>query len=146
MLQYVREGFSCSTEVVVHLAKHLGYGGRRAHRITATFVRQCREGGVKANDATGELLDKAAEFVGQPPPGIETETLRRLLDPVEFVKTHGNTGGPAPEEARRMLAARRGLMEELLRLHDYRKERIKSGAELLQAEVDRVMAESCAGS
>jgi len=143
MLQYVREGFSCSTEVVVHMVKRLGYGGRRAHRVVATFVRQCRERGIKANDVTGDLLDEAAEFVGQPPPRIETEALRRLLDPVEFIRTHNNVGGTAPEEAERMLAARRRLLGELISLHDGRKERIKSGKDLLRAEVERIMAGSC---
>lgn len=143
MLQYVREGFSCSTEVVVHMVKHLGYGGRRAHRIAATFVRLCRERGVKANEATGGLLDEAADLVGQPPPRIETATLRRLLDPVEFIKTHNNVGGVAPEEAKRMLAERRKLMEDLSHLQNRRKERIGNGEELLQTEVDRITAEDC---
>ena len=139
MLQYVSEGFSCSTEVVVHMVKSLGYGGRRAHRITATFVRTCRERGIKANEATGDLLDEAAEFVGQPLPRIETGTLRRLLDPVEFIKTHNNVGGTAPEEAKRMLADRRAKVTELRARQHGRRERIEEGEKLLQAEVDQIV-------
>ena len=139
MLQYVSEGFSCSTEVVMHLVRELGYGGRRAHRIVATFVRMCRERGIKANEATGDLLDEAAEFLDENPPELDTSTLRRLLDPAEFIETHDNVGGTAPKEARRMLADRRGLMEELKAMQEERKQRIRAGEELLQAEVDRIV-------
>jgi len=139
MLQYVSEGFSCSTEVVVHLVKELGYGGRRAHRITATFVRICRERGLKADETAGDLLDEAAEFLGEDAPKIDTRTLRRLLDPAEFIRAHSNVGGTAPEEARRMLADRCEVMEGLKARHEKRNERVRTGEELLQAEVDKIM-------
>ncbi len=107
MLQTVCNGYSCATEVVVHMIKHLGYGGRRAHRITAHFVRQVQDLGLKAPECTGEMLDAAAESVEETPPRIETETLRKLLDPREFLKTHDQTGGIAPAETRRLLEIRK---------------------------------------
>jgi len=141
MLRYASEGFSCSTEVVVHLVKELGYGGRCAHRIVATFVRTCRERGIKANESTQELLDEAAEFLGERPPKMDTRTLRQLLDPVDFIKSHNNVGGVAPEEAMRMLADRRKLMKELKVKQEDRRLRIKQGEELLNVEVNRILGD-----
>ncbi|WP_203530700.1 hypothetical protein [Thermaerobacter sp. PB12/4term] len=37
---------------------------------------------------------------------IEEETVKEALDPGVFVRVRRVTGGPAPEEVRRMLAAR----------------------------------------
>ena len=139
MLRIAREGFSCSTEIVVHMVRELGYGGRRAHRITSTFVRMAREQGVTADRTTGEMLDAAAEYVGERPPHIDTDTLRLLLDPVEFIRTHVNTGGVAPEEARRMLAKRRRLLDDLRSAQEDRKRRVREGEERLRSEVDRIV-------
>ena len=99
-----------------------------------------RERGIKADRTTGEMLDEAAEALGERPPGIETETLRRLLDPTEFIRTHVNIGGAAPEEARRMLAERRALLEELRSRQEDRKRRIREGEERLRTEVERIVA------
>jgi len=121
------------------MVKELGYGGRRAHRIAGTFVRMCRERGIKANEATGDILDEAAEFLDERPPKIDTQTLRHLLDPAEFIQTHNNVGGVAPKEARRMLGDRRSLMDEIKAKLGDRKARVAKGEELLRVEVDRIM-------
>src|SRR5690606_15411410 len=73
MLRLVRNGYSCMTEVVVHLVRELGYGGRRAHRICATLTRLARQRGIIAPDLTGALLDEAARECGEQPPGLSTE-------------------------------------------------------------------------
>jgi argininosuccinate lyase len=139
MLEYVREGYSCATEVVVHMVKELGYGGRRSHRIVANFVRMARERRLKAYETTGELLDEAARFAKEKEPGISTETLRMLLDPVEFVKTHNNVGGASPEESKRMIAARKEKMRENYKRHEKRVVAVKNGFELLEKEIKEIM-------
>lgn len=138
MLNYVRQGYSCMTEVVVHMVENLGYGGRRAHRTCATLVRLARERGIPAPLLTGEMLDEAAAAVEEEPPQLDTATLNRLLDPVAFIESHGHTGGPAPAEARRMLRNRR---EQLTTARDRQAERVarvKQGEELLAAEIARI--------
>ena len=139
MLRIAAEGYSCSTEVVIHMVRDLGFGGRCAHRITATMVRMAREQGIPANRATGALLDAAADFVKERAPRIKTETLRRLLDPVEFIKSHDNIGGTAPEEARRMLTERRDLIKKLRSDQKERKERIEKGDEVLKREIEDIL-------
>jgi argininosuccinate lyase len=139
MLEYVREGYSCTSEVVTHMVKEMGYGPRRAHRIVATFVRMARERGLKAYQTTGELLDEAARFADERPPEIDTETLRRLLDPEEFIKSHSNTGGTAPDEARRMLAKRRKELEDVRQRQGARKARLEKAEELLNEEIEAIL-------
>ncbi len=139
MLKYVREGYSCTTEIVVHMIKELGYGGRRSHRIVGTFARMGREQNLKAFETTGELLDEAAEFAGEKPPKIDTATLRKLLNPEEFIKNHNNIGGTAPEEAQRMIKIRKNTLSSMSERHKARKERIKQGEELLEKEIGNIL-------
>lgn len=142
MLEYVREGYSCSTEIVVHMVRELGYGGRRSHRIVANFVRMARERKLKAYEVTGELLDEAARFAKEKEPGISTGTLRRLLDPVEFVETHNNVGGTSPEESKRMISARKEKLREHNKRHQERIAAVKNGLAFLEKEVENIMEEA----
>jgi argininosuccinate lyase len=138
MLNYVRQGYSCMTEVVVHMVRELGYGGRRAHRSCATLVRLARERGIPAPKLTGEMLDEAARAVEEEPPGIDTATLQRLLDPVAFIESHSNTGGPAPVEARRMLADRRRKLAAARERQAERVQKVEDGRALLASEIARI--------
>ena len=140
MLQYVRQGYSCMTEVVVHMVRELGYGGRRAHRSCSVLVRLARERGIPAPQLTGEMLDEAAVEAGEEPPHIDTATLQRLLDPVAFIENHSNTGGPAPAEAKRMLARRREKLAAARERQSGRAAAVEKGRALLASEVARIRA------
>ena len=139
MLEYVRAGYSCSTEVAYYIVKETGCGPRRAHRIVATMVRMARERGLKAYEVTGELLDEAAEFAEEKPPRIKTRVLRELLDPGHFIKSHSNKGGTAPEEARRMLAKRVEELKSVNREHEQRKHRLVEAEQMLEATVQDIL-------
>lgn len=141
MLAYVRQGYSCTTEVVVHMVQELGYGGRRAHRICATLVRLARERGIPGSGLTGEMLDEAARAVEEEPPRIDTDTLQRLLDPEEFIRTHSNTGGPAPIETRRMLGERRQRLADARKRQSDRLAKVEEGRTLLAREIARIRAD-----
>lgn len=141
MLAYARAGFSCSTEVAAHMVKALNYGPRRAHRVVATMVRLARERGLKAYEVSGELLDEAARFAEEREPGIDSDRLRRLLDPVEFVRTHDNTGGVAPEQTERMLADRRSTLESARERQRARKTKLEQAEARLQEAVHTMSAD-----
>lgn len=76
-------------------------------------MRVARERGLPAPDLTGEMLDEAARAVEEEPPHIDTETLQKYLDPVRFIETHSNLGGPAPAGARRRLKNAAGCWPKL---------------------------------
>jgi argininosuccinate lyase len=135
MLEHVRQGYSCMTEVVVHLIRDKGYGGRRAHRICAHLVRLARERKIKAPDLTGQMLDEAARLCGEEPPNLNTTVLQKCLDPVEFINNHHNIGGPAPSETARMVKHRRIIIAAAKERQENRRERIRQGEKLLKKEI-----------
>ncbi len=140
MLTHVRQGYSCMTELVVYMVQELGYGGRRAHRICATLVRIARDRNLPAPKLTGEMLDEAARECEEEPPGLSTDVLQSCLDPVTFIETHNNIGGPAPSETVRMVNERRSEIADARKRQQDRIRRIAEGSELLQAEITAIYA------
>ena len=135
MLKHVKDGYSCMTEVVVYMVRELGYGGRRAHRICATLVRIARDRGIKAPELTGQMLDEAAKLCEEQPPNLSTSVLQKCLDPVEFIRTHKNTGGPAPSETERMVRIRQKVIADARARQEGRLNRITQGEQLLKDEI-----------
>lgn len=135
MLAITRAGYSCATELASYLVRESGYGNRRAHSIVATMVRQARVRALKSYECTGDMLDEAATFLGEEPPGLSTETVLRCLDPREFIKSHVHMGGTAPEETQRLLNARRQRLDQATERQADRKARVAAGDELLRSEV-----------
>jgi len=142
MLHFAREGFSATPDLAVRLIRDRGYGGRRAHRICATFVRIARERGIKPYEATGELLDEAARIADEDPPGLSTEEVREQLDPVEFIKRHNNLGDPAPGESQRMIRLRQATLAEANKRQTQRQARIDEAAKKLAAEVATIIGDT----
>ena len=140
MLKIVRSGYSCATEVAAHLIKDHGFGGRKAHSIVATMVRDARVQGLKAYECTGDMLDEAAKFLGEKPPHVDTPTLRKLLDPEEFIKSHVHVGGAAPSETRRILGSQQKALAAARGRQNERRARIAVGEELLQSEIETICA------
>jgi argininosuccinate lyase len=138
MLEYVTNGYSCMTELVVYMVKELGYGGRRAHRICANMVRIARDRNINAPDITGAMLDEAAALCEEEAPHIDTANIQKCLDPINFIKSHNNIGGPAPSETMRMLKQRRELIDSARKKQQERKQRILDGQELLENEIKNI--------
>ena len=130
------------TEVVVHMVRELGYGGRRAHRICATLVRIARDRQIKAPDLTGEMLDEAALQCGEEPPNLSTQVLQACLDPVAFIHNHSHTGGPAPSQTEQMVARRRKLLAEARTRQEGRIQRIAAGEKLLHERITSICEET----
>jgi argininosuccinate lyase len=142
MLEIVREGYSCATELVVLMVREHGYGGRLAHSIVATMVRQARARGLKAYECTGEMLDDAAEYLGQRKPGLTTEAVQEAFDPVRFIHSHDQLGGTAPKENARLLKERKGTLDAAFERHHQRLQRKKDGLARLEHEADTILGEA----
>lgn len=92
-----------ATDVASALVRDKGLSWRTAHQIVSILVRITNARGIKPRDVDTTLLDEAAvEYMGKPA-GLDEDSLRKALDPVEFVKGRTLYGGPAPEEARKRI-------------------------------------------
>jgi argininosuccinate lyase len=138
MLKIARAGYSCATEVAVYLIREKGYGGRMAHTIVSTMIRQARVKGLKSYECTGRMLDEAAEYLKVDKPDLDDATLHRLFDPVEFIHSHTQTGGTAPAENARLLSLRAGTLAEARRRQQERLAQIDAAAVRREAEITNI--------
>ena len=138
MLEITRAGYSCATEVATYLIREKGYGGRIAHSIVATMIRQARVQGLKSYECTGKMLDEAAEYLGTSKPNLNDQTLQKLFDPIEFVKTHSHRGGTSPEENARLLQIREKTVKNARARQVARSNKITEAQTMREAEITQI--------
>jgi argininosuccinate lyase len=141
MLSKAREGFSTMTELADEIVRQTDLSFHEAYVIVSRVAADVIGRGEKAASITPGLIDEVARVVRGRPLSLPTESVRRALDPVENVRVRCVTGGPAPEEVRRMLRNRRSGHDEIVARSRRRKEGLESAAAALDAAVRKVLGE-----
>jgi argininosuccinate lyase len=140
LLQLTRDGWGCTPDLAVKLIRDKGYGARRAHRICAVMVRIGRDHRrLMPYELTDTMLDEAARVAKEKEPGLSTKEIREIMDPVEFIDRHNNTGDPHPKETVRMVGIRRKQLAVLRHFQAKRRNRIDSGYKKLESEISAIM-------
>lgn len=140
LLQLTRDGWGCTPDLQEKLIRDKGYGRRRAHHICAVMVRIAREHrGLKPYELTGAMLDEAARVANEKEPGLSTEEIRDIMDPVKFIERHNNTGDPNPRETARMVKIRREQLAGSRRPQLERRGRVEAGYKKLEAEIVAIL-------
>lgn len=106
MLNKAREGFSTMTELADEIVRQSTLSFHEAYVLVSRLVANTIGQGLKANEITTEMIDKAAVEVNLKPLQMPAIAVLRALDPVENVRVREVVGGPAPVEVRRMLSNR----------------------------------------
>ncbi|HXH07234.1 MAG TPA: argininosuccinate lyase, partial [Vicinamibacterales bacterium] len=97
------------TELADTLTREHGLSFRTSHRVVADFVARCR---AEPALRPAEALARAAEQLAGRRIDYDPARLEQLLSPQHFVEVRRTPGGPAPDEARRAIAASRARLEE----------------------------------
>lgn len=134
------EGFGTVTELADEIVRSKGLSFRQAHHIVGLTTRTAMKAGKKANEITSDMVDVAAREVIGEPLGLNTETVKKALDPIENVRIRDVIGGPAPTEVRRMIKARKeDLLQDRKRL-EQRKRKLVESRERLQSAVEAIIS------
>lgn len=124
------------TELADLLVRAHGLSFRTAHRLVSALVNAALGQGLRDDGIGVALVEEAAVEVLGRPLGVAAEALRRVLDPLENVRSHTVRDDPAPQVVARALEAlrqeNRGLREKLKE----RTDRWQAAAAALQHEVD----------
>ena len=122
MLLRARQGFSSMTDLADALVRSHGLTFRQAHEIIAGVASEAIALHRRPEELTvGMIEEAAAKHLGKEL-RMDEEELRSAVDPVENVKRRNGIGGPAPEEVRRMIEARKIL---ILQEEESRRRRLK---------------------
>ncbi|MDD1774260.1 MAG: argininosuccinate lyase [Methanobacterium sp.] len=96
-LELAEANFSTATELADLIVKEKKLPFRAAHQIVGRTVSRAIEEGLKPSDINPEYIDAVAyEFTGEYLK-LDSELVKKSLDPQEVVRTRKVTGGPAPE-------------------------------------------------
>ena len=112
MLKRSIESWAQAPDLAGVLVEEKGLSWRMAHQTVGIMVRLAEEDGIAPQDATPELLDRAALlFLGEPL-AVTPGTFARGLDPTASVQTRVATGSPGPWEMEQQISASRRVLEE----------------------------------
>jgi len=139
MARRAAEGFGTVTELADEIVRRTGLSFRQAHHIVGLTTLMTIKAGKKANEITSELVDVAAREVIGEPLGLDDETVKKALDPVENVRIRDITGGPAPVEVRRMIEARKDVLARDRDRLGQRQRRLAEATERLQSAVEAIV-------
>lgn len=128
-----------ATDVAGALVTEKGLPWRTAHQIVGILARFSYERGLTPAETTPALLDEAAiEYMGEPV-GLSTESLKRSLDPANFVASRTLIGGTAPQEVRRQLAECRAVLGRDETDARAARRQIQEAAHKLEAAIDALV-------
>src|SRR5439155_1781449 len=138
MRRRAAEGFSSVTALAEMIQTRTDLSYRTAHRVAARAVRLAVERGRDATGIDTALLEEAArETIGKPL-ALDAAAIAQCLDPQRFIAQHAVTGGPAPQEVRRMIAQRRQLLQADQENLSVRRQALAAGAQRLKQAVDAI--------
>jgi argininosuccinate lyase len=107
-LMYARasSGFSSVTALAETIQSTPGTSYRAAHRVVARSVLLAVEAGKTADEIDAAMMNRAAEEMIGRPLTLDNAAIHACLSPRSFVEHYAGIGATAPDEVRRMVAAR----------------------------------------
>ncbi len=120
MLECVKRGWSCASELTNRMVLDHGLSARVAHQIANNLVSAAREKGIPADQVTKAILTKAATGVLDTDLPMSEAELRRALDPMHFIEVTTSRGGTSPAECQRMIDERRRALAAARKRHEAR--------------------------
>jgi len=129
-----------ATDIAGALVKEKGLPWRTAHQIVGILVRLSYERGLKPQDVDTNLLDEAAIQYMNKPVGLSAESLKKALDPAEFVKGRTLYGGPAPEEVLRRISDFEERLKQDREKTVTLQEKIEEAAQKLENAIDALVS------
>ena len=139
MSENVKKTWVLASDLAGTIVKEKGLPFRTAHRIVAIMVRKAIEEGIKPQEITSEILDRAAlECIGQPLK-ISQKTLKNTMDPWEAVKRRKMTGAPAPEEVIKQIEDSKNELKKNEELITTLKNRIRESERKLTEAINNIV-------
>jgi argininosuccinate lyase len=97
MQQSVGRLFSQGTDLTDALVRESGLSFREGHRVVGVLVRTALEQGKNPNHVTTEMLKQAAKDALGKAIEFKEESLKKVLDPMEGIRSKKILGGTAPD-------------------------------------------------
>lgn len=140
MLKRATDSYGMMTELADMIVRERNLSFRLAHEIVSTVVAAAAQGGLPSTDISSAILDDAANTVLGRPLNLPQGKVQKALDPLENVKARKTTGGPAPQEVKRMLRGRWERVAVESKRCDDRRAKLSTSIRQLNTEIETLSA------
>ena len=141
MRRQVSENFCTVTELADTLVREFGFSFRVAHEIVGTLVKETLDKGIRTSGAiTAEMLNDVIFRLTGRSVLINEDIFSAAMDPVKNVHKKSITGGPAPEEVKRMLTRGDNELKEDRKVLESRKKSLSEADRKLEDSVQEMLA------
>ncbi len=135
MLSKAQGDFSTMTELADEIVRQTDLAFHQSYLLVGILVSRVQDSNGATVRINSAAIDEIAVELFGAPLKVPDEAVRRALDPVQNVAARGITGGPAPEEVRRMLDQRRELLTGTRKRLQERMQRLMDAQRRLDAAV-----------
>ncbi|MFC1871792.1 lyase family protein [Chloroflexota bacterium] len=94
----------CATDLAGALVREAKLSWRTAYLIVAIIIRRAEDNDIPSRDLNNQMIEEASmQHLGRKI-RLSEETIKSVLNPMERIKARTLTGGPAPENVRKMIS------------------------------------------
>jgi len=103
VLENLRFNWCCATGLAGALVREHGISWRTAYLIVAIICRKAEDKNIPSSALNSQMIEEASmEHLGKKL-SLSEATLKKIQDPMERIKARTLTGGPAPDNVRKMI-------------------------------------------
>ena len=103
VLENLRFNWCCATDLAGALVREHGVSWRTAYQIVAIICRKAEEKNIPSSALNNQMIEEASmEHLGKKL-SLSEATIKKVQDPMERIKARTLTGGPAPDNVRKMI-------------------------------------------
>ena len=104
ILENLRFNWCCATDLAGALVREHGISWRTAHQIVSIICRKAEEKNIPSSALNNRMIEEASmEHLGKKLRLKRGHDLKSVQDPMERIKARTLTGGPSPENVRKMI-------------------------------------------
>jgi argininosuccinate lyase len=130
------KGFSCATELADTLVRKCNLPFRTAHAIVGRLAMESEKHSITLEQLDRIALEVAGVSVSD---RITREELNQILDPKKVVDRRVNTGSTSSQEISRMLNERKRRLKRNAEMLEEIIEEVSAGLEMMYDEVERII-------
>ena len=131
--------FLAATELANMLVRNHKVPFRTAHKIVGALIKTLIDEHKSLNDVTPTLLAEISDKFLETPLDVNVEEISISVDPYLVVKSHKTKGGPAEQETRRMINARKNVLTASEKWIWEKKNILEKTDRSLDAEADKIL-------
>jgi argininosuccinate lyase len=139
VLENLRFNWCCATDLAGALVREHGVSWRTAYFIVAIICRKAEEKNIPSSALNNQMIEEASmEHMGKKL-SLSEATINKVQDPMERIKARTLTGGPAPDNVRKMIRELKQGVESDKEFLKTTREKLAEADKKLDKALDRLL-------